>query len=686
MKLPLLCLIVCAPSIAGIIDDRIHLAIEPPHAWRPPFGLDRVHALSTAVVEIAGTPLLTAQLAIEQLNRDKSLSTTPLAFSTTTPSIARVKLDARCTEVVLLESSPSGKNHEIARESVALPPLAIEATAEPDSVINPVVLGTILVPNGTLLLGPNQHARLRVAALNRTATPINATLTARFASQKQSLTKSVALEPAQRVDLTFDLPTTTPHIERDTLIVELANAPNLPPWKREFPVMIVADPPALPRFGATALKLRFDQPISLRDPNTGAYSFMDYNQAWNSTLNDVVVSLPNGSRLVFWRGASYIPFWAGPHNTCLCTEWAEEITRRPGAVDCVEPLMDKELRYGRVEILESTPARVHVRWSYQSTDLLYHTWGDSAVEDYYFYPDGFGTRVLTLAADPAAEYELSEFILITPQAAYPLDVIPEAPIDVLPLSGPKHTIKLPIAAEQENLLRTTTPWPAAYRVRFNRHDPETLVYFNPNDLAFPPVVFGPFFDRGEMVTPAYWGSHWPLARGNATGSKIDSRIDITPSHNSLLSWAKQQPTPTHARDQFMRDTLGVEKTMRIKRWAWLVGVTDQSDEQVIKSAKAYAFPPDAVVAGGRVSDPLSFIERRALAIEIHQPTVQITLTPKHPADSLALEINGTNQDPESITIDGQPLDPEHYDCHRHIIWIRHPFHKTTRIELQFPAQ
>ena len=62
--------------------------------------------------------------------------------------------------------------------------------------------------------------------------------------------------------------------------------------------------------------------------------------------------------------------------------------------------MDKELRYGRVEIVESTSARVHVRWSYQSTDFNYKVWGDEAVEDYYFYPDGFGTRVVDSQVRP----------------------------------------------------------------------------------------------------------------------------------------------------------------------------------------------------------------------------------------------------------------------------------------------
>ena len=39
------------------------------------------------------------------------------------------------------------------------------------------------------------------------------------------------------------------------------------------------------------------------------------------------------------------------------------------------------------------------------------------------------------------------------------------------------------------------------------------------------------------MTPCYWGSHWPLARGNSTGNKIDDRIAFTPCHNSVMSWA-----------------------------------------------------------------------------------------------------------------------------------------------------
>ena len=46
--------------------------------------------------------------------------------------------------------------------------------------------------------------------------------------------------------------------------------------------------------------------------------------------------------------------------------------------------------------------------------------------------------------------------------------------------------------------------------------PASAISFTPVNTLLP-KLFGPFTDREEMVTPFYWGSHWPLARGNMTG-------------------------------------------------------------------------------------------------------------------------------------------------------------------------
>ena len=241
---------------------------------------------------------------------------------------------------------------------------------------------------------------------------------------------------------------------------------------------------------------------------------------------------PNGARFVFWRGSSYIPFWAGRHNTGACYEWAEIISQPEGAVDCVEPLMDKELRYSRVEIVESTAARVHVRWSYQSTDFNYKVWGDAAVEDYYFYPDGFGTRVVNLKADPKNDYELSEFIILTPQGGLSLRCLAgrpgRRPVPRRPEACDSGS-RTPSARRRDSRDRETAGVPAIYRLRLNKEEELAAVYFNPNETKLPPVVFAPFFDGARWSLRATGGATGRWRGETRPGRTIDDRIHFTPT-------------------------------------------------------------------------------------------------------------------------------------------------------------
>ena len=71
-------------------------------------------------------------------------------------------------------------------------------------------------------------------------------------------------------------------------------APDRELWRKAIPVMLVRDPPRRPRFGATYERLRYDAPISVREPGTGKFSSMRYEDGWKPELRDVVVWLPNG--------------------------------------------------------------------------------------------------------------------------------------------------------------------------------------------------------------------------------------------------------------------------------------------------------------------------------------------------------------------------------------------------------
>jgi len=671
-------------AVLRVLNYQIHL--DAGHPWRPPFGLDRVGRPITAVVETGARPS-PATYALGVFVKGKEVGRHPVQFPIKPPYSARVTLESDADELVLSSvPKPAEKPVELARQAVHLPEFEADAIARPDRVVNPVDLGTILVPSGWLLLGPGQSATLEIAAISRTRDLPRARLKSWFdAAPGRVAASPISLRSGVRTRLELKLPEAPPAGDRDVLSVVLDDGAGHELWRKALPVMLARDPPRRPRFGATYERLRYDAPISLREPGTGKFSSLRYEDAWKPELRDVVVWLPNGARYVFWRGSSYIPFWAGLHNTGACYEWAEVISQPQGAVDCVEPLMDKELRYGRVEIVESTSARVHVRWSYQSTDFDYKVWGDAAVEDYYFYPDGFGTRVVNLKADPKNDYELSEFIILTPQGAYPFAVLPENPVDALYLDGWKHEFRFPNPTAKETAGRrlVASCVPAVYRLRLNPKDPLAAVYFNPNETKLPPVVFAPFFDGGQMVTPCYWGSHWPLARGNSTGRTIDDRIQFTPCHNSVMSWAGTRPTPLRTADLVTLDTLGRPRRMSVRRWAWLIGMSDAPDRRLREWGRSFTTPPSLELDGARLDFEAYVPERRAIRLVAEEREVWIALVPRTPCVNPVFEWVGAPQGEVRVTLDGRPLDAAHLAWDGRTLWLDATIEKPAELRVTF---
>jgi hypothetical protein len=661
--------------------------LDTGHPWRPPFALERVGRPITAIVEASAKPPHNAY-SLAALRDGKEISRSPVEFPASPPYSVRLKVGGFPDELVLSAASAvEPRQVELARQTIQLPEIEADAVADPDAAVNPVDLGTVLVPSDWLVLGPGQSAQLDFAAVSRKRDLPRAQVKAYFETAPQrGVNAEISLAAGQRKQVHLTPPETPATGNRDVLCVAL-EAGGRVLWRKAIPVMLVRDPPRHPRFGATYELLRYDAPISLRDPRSGAYSSLSYDKAWDPELRDVVVWLPSGARFVFWRGSSYIPFWAGRHNTGACYEWAEIISQPEGAVDCVEPLMDKELRYGRVEIVESTPARVHVRWSYQSTDFNYKVWGDAAVEDYYFYPDGFGTRVLSLVSDPKNRYELSEFIILTPQGAYPFDVLPETPVDALFLDGRKRAFPFPSSAAAAQARfdqkQAGDGTPAIFRLRLNRKEELSAVYFNPNETRLPPIVFAPFFDKGEMVTPCYWGSHWPLARGNSTGRAIDARIQFTPCHNSVMSWAGSCPVPIRTAEQMTLDALGRSRPMISRQWAWLIGMTDASDLQLLNWARSFATPPSLELRGGRLDFAAYAPERRALRLIARDRDVEITFKPGPPCVNPVLEWTGAPSGGIRVWLDDHPINSSHFAWDGRTLWVDATIEKPARMRLAF---
>src|SRR5690349_4480007 len=583
-------LVVCYLGLAGVwpllaqddCDEQVvaHVRVDPGHPWRPPFGLDRVGWPLTALLEVTSDKPLVREYSLVAYLRKKEVGRYVLTEinhhrKDETSYSERLTLDTYPDEIALFAQCRfQGKLIELTRVKIQPPAFEADASVRPERLINPVDLGMVFFPADWLLLGPGQNSIVDVAAISREGDLGGARATAWFeSSPKERVSEALPLTSDRKAQVSLRLPGTS-SVERDVLHVAISDAEGHELWQKEIRTSRVNKPPHWPEFGATYTKLRYDAPISVRDLESGALSSMSYENAWAPELRDVVVSLPNGSRFVFWRGSSYVPFWAGKHDTGMSYEWAETSPPPGGFVDSVEPLMDKELRYGRVEILESTAARVHVRWTYQSCDFLYKVWGDEATEDFYFYPDGFGTRVLNLKRGLGIEYELSEFIILAPQADFPFRFLPSNIVDMLFVDGTKHEISFPYPEDDKG----KREWPAEmadevqgtpiiYRVRLHKEETAAAIYFNPLDTRLPPVIFAPFFDRGVMVTPVYWGSHWPLARGKSTGWTIDDRIYYSPSHNSVITWAHSRPAPLSKSNIVTLDTLGHSRLMTVERWA-----------------------------------------------------------------------------------------------------------------------
>jgi hypothetical protein len=636
-----------------------------------------------AVVEITSDRQTPPECVLVGYVQGKEVARSALHWTGKSPWVGRATFELWPTELALLLKSQQGTLTEVSRLAVTPPAFEADAVARPDRIINPVDLGTILPPSDWLLLADGQLGTIDVAAISRTADTAAVRVTAWFDSAPTAKTTATAATTKdRRVQVRLPLPPAPVSVDHDVLQVSIASAAGVELLRKRIETMVVHHVPRWPAFGAVETLLRYDAPISVLAKD-GKFSSIRFADGWDPKRRDVVVTMPNGSRFVFWRGSSYIPFWASRHNVGFNYEWAEQMPA-PDAVDCVEPLMDKELRYGRVRIVESTSARVHVRWSYQSCDFNYKVWGDSAVEDYYFYPDGFGTRVLTLQSDPkTADYELSEFIVLTPQATYPLSIFPSHMVDILFTDGQKREIHFPYSAEQGDKMKPRDV-PAVYRVRLHQEEPMAAIYFNPLDKTLPATVYPPFFDKGECVTSFYWGSHWPLARGKTTGWAIDDRVAFTPCHNSIMSWAKNKPAPLRTAQYETVDMLGHSKPMQAQTWVWLIGMSDASDEGLLNRAKSFARPASLVeMHGARVAPEPYIPERRAMQLIVEAAQVTLTIRPSLCCVNPVFELAESPGNLTSVQLAGRSLDAKEYAWDGKTLWIKATFAQDTPLRLDF---
>lgn len=652
-------------------DEKViaKIRVDAGNPWRPPFGLDRVGAPPVVHVAQEVKAPLRREYFVVAMRNAREVERQPVALAPNPTGgvwgkapvaqpvlYGRVELSGIPDEVVLIaRCAKDGRITEVARQAVDWPKIEADATASPDRRINPVDLGAILVPHDRLLLAAGQRARIKVAAMSRQASYPDARLKV-WIDDGTPDERALPLSRNQRVVEAFEIPTAA---ARDGSVLHLAIVDNgRELWRKDIPTVVVADPPEVPRFGAVETKLRYD--VSTGADTPAAH----FSNKWGPQLNDIVVYLPNGSRFVFWRWFRFAPFWASPNNTGFSYEWAENLTHPFDDPDWgrlfPEPLFDQELRYGRVRIVESTPSRVHVRWSYEGTDPTYRRWGEQVTEDFYFYPDGFGTRAMTLVSAPDAAYEVSEFIVLTPEGAYPFEILPHKPIEMLYLDGQKSEFLLPhLDGDWQpygNVLFKVPDLrdlPAVYRVFQATDDPVPAIFFNPRHVPKTTYIYQHRYLEGEAAAPAL-------------GWRGESGHGFT----SLWTAIKDLPEPVSVSTYPTLDTLGQSRVMMTRRWAWLIAKTDAPDEEVLEWAQSYSAPPSLELSGARVDFPSYVPERRAMRLVADSPVIEIKVKPATHCVNPVFELAGAPKELAGVTINGEPLAPAAFAWDGATLWVQ----------------
>ena len=108
-------------------------------------------------------------------------------------------------------------------------------------------------------------------------------------------------------------------------------------------------------------------PAGEKDWNTFAarYTHLPFEDSWNKMFRlsghpDIVVSFDKmPCRYVFWHGVGYIPMLVSENGRWYSNEFNENWWK-----GCCEPMSDKKAVFGRVDILEQSPARVVLKWRY----------------------------------------------------------------------------------------------------------------------------------------------------------------------------------------------------------------------------------------------------------------------------------------------------------------------------------
>lgn len=390
------------------------------------------------------------------------------------------------------------------------------------------------------------------------------------------------------------------------------------------------------------------------------YTHLKYYDAWDRRWRvgdhpDVVVRFDDEDyRLIFWRGTNYIPCWASAEGIWYTNEFNE--TWGHGATGCAEPMSDKHCAYSHVRIIESSDARCVVHWRYALVDVKgvrprkdpVTGWTDWSDEIHAIYPDGTGTRKVTLhSTQPLDPHEFQETIMVLGPGQMPGDVVEAEALTMANMRGEEHTYS----------------WQGGAPAVIDKPDKCNIQLVNSKSLTKPFLIVsdGNCLKRNlepsdRPVFPVYcneirapqlfpWWNHWPTAELPSDGRYAEAADRA--AHSSLLTgmeWEDYEVTPTS------------------RTRVHLQGLTRKRAADLVPLAKSWLSPPSLdVKSKGIVSHSYSVLEK-AYQMTCDDGVSSITLTidasKTAPVSNLALVlINWQGPATPALQLDGKPIAP-----------------------------
>jgi hypothetical protein len=326
--------------------------------------------------------------------------------------------------------------------------------------------------------------------------------------------------------------------------------------------------------------------------------------------SDVVVRFDQSAmRLVFWQGTNYIPAWVTENGKWYTDEFLETWgTGCPGAGDC-EPMSDKQSRFSRVSILQSTPARAIVHWRYALAEARNYEgahadpltgWFDWADEYWTVYPDGVAVRrqVLWSSGVDRNPFEWQETIVINGPGQRPEDnILPDA-LTLENMSGQAMTYHWePKSGDSFSFPKgpATLDEPADANIQVVHLKSRE----NPFEIVWPRGLSHNTYNGEQSYSMFEWWNHWPVAQVGSSGRPAVAADRASHTSLSHIYW-----------DPY-------EKTANTETKLLLCGLTTQQPAGLLPLGRSWLDPPAAKVETGDAESIDYDPSQRAFVVRRH---------------------------------------------------------------------